>query len=95
MAQEIDGLDRQRALSPLTRVDAVRAPTLILHGGVDDTCPVGQAEQWFHALRARGVPARLVVYPDASHLFPLNGRPSHRVDYASRLVAWVTEHTSH
>lgn len=91
---EIGDPARMAELSPLSHADAVRAPTLILHGGADDTCPVGQAEQWFHALRTRDVPARLVVYPGSSHLFLLDGRPSHREDYSRRLVAWVTTHTT-
>ncbi|WP_433088866.1 prolyl oligopeptidase family serine peptidase [Dactylosporangium sp. CA-052675] len=86
------GRDRLIELSPLTHVDGVRAPTLILHGDADQTCPVGQAEQWFHALRTRGVPARLVLYPGSSHLFILNGRPSHRADYNQRVADWVTRH---
>ncbi|MFI0419135.1 prolyl oligopeptidase family serine peptidase [Spongiactinospora sp. 9N601] len=90
---EIGGLDRQAELSPLTYVDGVRAPTLILHGDADERCPAGQAEEWFHALRVRGVPVRLVRYPGASHLFILTGRPSHRADYCRRVVDWVTEHT--
>ncbi|MCX4966564.1 prolyl oligopeptidase family serine peptidase [Streptomyces sp. NBC_00654] len=91
--QEIGDPDRLPALSPTSHADAVRAPTLILHGGADDACPAGQAEQWFHALYTRGVPAQLVLYPGSSHLFPLNGRPSHREDYSRRLVDWVTAHT--
>jgi dipeptidyl aminopeptidase/acylaminoacyl peptidase len=75
-------------------VDGVRAPTLILQGGADDRCPVGQAEQWFHALRTRGVPVCLVRYPGGDHLFILNGRPSHRIDYSRRVVGWVTEHVT-
>ncbi|MEV4258729.1 prolyl oligopeptidase family serine peptidase, partial [Spirillospora sp. NPDC049652] len=89
---EIGPHDRLVALSPLTHADGVRVPTLILHGDADDRCPVGQAEQWFHALRTRGVPVRLVRYPGGDHLFPLTGRPSHRADYSRRLVGWVTEH---
>ena len=91
---ELGSPERLTALSPLTGVDGVRAPTLILHGAADDTCPVGQAEQWFHALRSRGVVSRLVLYPGGSHLFILDGRPSHRADYSRRLVGWVTEHTN-
>ncbi|SEM29882.1 S9 family peptidase [Streptacidiphilus jiangxiensis] len=89
------GPERLTALSPLSEVDSVHAPTLILHGGADDRCPVGQAEQWFHALRTRGVVSQLVLYPGGSHLFILNGRPSHRADYSRRLVDWVTKHTDH
>jgi dipeptidyl aminopeptidase/acylaminoacyl peptidase/CubicO group peptidase (beta-lactamase class C family) len=76
--------------SPYARVGAVGTATLILHGAADDRCPPAQAEQWFAALRGRGVPAELVLYPEASHLFILDGRPSHRLDYSRRIVEWVT-----
>ncbi|MFD7894542.1 serine hydrolase [Streptomyces sp. NPDC059743] len=78
--------------SPLARVDQVRTPTLIVHGADDVRCPVGQAEQWFTALRARGVPSRLVLYPGSSHLFVLNGPPSHRADFNRRVAEWVEQY---
>ncbi|WP_327576262.1 MULTISPECIES: serine hydrolase [unclassified Streptomyces] len=78
--------------SPLTHVDQVQVPTLIVQGADDVRCPVGQAEQWFTALRERGVPARLVLYPGSSHLFILDGRPSHRADFNRRVVDWVERH---
>ncbi|WP_433360428.1 S9 family peptidase [Streptosporangium sp. CA-115845] len=79
------------AQSPMSHVAQVTTPTLILHGENDDRCPVGQAEQWFAALRERNVPVRLVRYPGGSHLFILNGRPSHRVDYNERIVEWLEQ----
>ncbi|GAA3177131.1 S9 family peptidase [Nonomuraea roseoviolacea] len=75
--------------SPITHVGGVVTPTLILHGDADDRCPIGQAEQWFQALRERRVPVRLVRYPGGSHLFVLDGRPSHRFDYNERILAWL------
>lgn len=86
--------ERAAAQSPYSNVANVTTPTLLLHGLDDDRCPPEQAEQWFAALRARGVAAQLVLYPGASHLFILAGRPSHRLDYARRIVDWVTQHTS-
>jgi dipeptidyl aminopeptidase/acylaminoacyl peptidase len=83
--------DDLAAQSPMTYVADVGTPTLLLHGENDDRCPIGQAEQWFAALRERGVPARLVRYPGASHLFILNGRPSHRVDYNERILQWLEQ----
>ncbi|MFE6161558.1 serine hydrolase [Streptomyces sp. NPDC056486] len=80
-------------LSPYSRVEHVRTPTLVLHGAADERCPVGQAEQWFTALRVRGVPTRLVLYPGGAHLFLLEGPPSHRADLARRVVDWVERHT--
>ncbi|KJK50623.1 beta-lactamase [Lentzea aerocolonigenes] len=79
-------------LSPLTLVNEVSTPTLIYQGAHDDRCPVGQAEQWFTALRQNGVPSKLVLYPDESHLFILSGKPSHREDFNRRVVDWVREH---
>ncbi len=83
--------DRERlaAMSPYSNVDKVTTPTLVLHGANDVRCPVGQAEQWHYALRERGVETRMVLYPGASHIFPLMGKPSHRIDYGARVVEWV------
>jgi dipeptidyl aminopeptidase/acylaminoacyl peptidase/CubicO group peptidase (beta-lactamase class C family) len=80
------------AMSPLTQVDQVQTPTLILHGTADVRCPIGQAEQWHTALREQGVPTRLVLYPGASHLFVLDGTPSHRLDFNRRIVDWVEQY---
>lgn len=80
------------AISPLAQVEKVRTPTLVVHGAADDRCPAGQAEQWFTALREQGVPARMVLYPGASHLFILNGKPSHRADFNRRIVDWVAQY---
>ena len=85
---------RVRELSPLGRVSQVTTPTLILHGGSDVRCPVNQAEQWFGGLRLAGTPTELVVFPDASHAFVLTGRPSHRLEYSTRLVDWIERHLS-
>lgn len=76
-------------MSPLSRVQDVQTPTLILHGGDDRVCPASQAEQWFAALREREVPTRLVLYPGGGHGFIFSGRPSHRLDYSRRLVDWI------
>ncbi|MGW6054960.1 serine hydrolase [Streptomyces sp. NPDC055189] len=84
--------ERYAELSPYTRVEQVRTPTLVLHAAADERCPVGQAEQWFTALREQGVPTRLVLYPGGSHLFLLDGPPSHRADFTRRIVDWVERH---
>ncbi len=87
-----DDRERYDRQSPLARVDAVRTPTLVYHGAADVRCPVGQAQQWHAALRERGVPSRLVLYPDASHVFVIDGKPSQRADFNRRVVDWVEQY---
>ncbi|GEP33854.1 serine hydrolase [Nocardioides szechwanensis] len=85
--------EQYAAMSPLTRVADVTTPTLVLHGGGDLTCDLGQAQQWHTSLRHLGVPTQLVIYPEQSHAFILTGRPSHRADYNRRVVDWVEQYT--
>lgn len=93
-AQPWDDPELYARLSPFTMVQNVQTPTLVVHGAQDTTCPVGQAQQWHHALRTRGVPTRLVLYPGASHLFILDGPPSQRVDYNRRLRDWLQQYAA-
>jgi dipeptidyl aminopeptidase/acylaminoacyl peptidase/CubicO group peptidase (beta-lactamase class C family) len=87
-----DQRDRFDEMSPLSKVDQVKTPTLILQGAADVRCPIGQAEQWHTALREQGVPAKLVLYPEADHLFIIQGRPSHRLDFNRRILGWVEQY---
>jgi dienelactone hydrolase len=43
-----------RVASPITYVDAVRAPVLVLAGENDPRCPIRQIERYVSALRSRG-----------------------------------------
>jgi dipeptidyl aminopeptidase/acylaminoacyl peptidase len=53
--------------SPLTYADRAKAPTLFIHGEVDERVPYSEAEQMFVALRKNGVPARMVQYEGMFH----------------------------
>ncbi len=53
--------------SPLTYVGAVRTPAIIITGLADETVPFTESWSYYHALRDRGVPARLVAIPHAHH----------------------------
>jgi len=53
--------------SPLSRVDDMRAPLLVIHGANDPRVPLSEAEQITDALTKRGVPCQLLVYPDEGH----------------------------
>jgi dipeptidyl aminopeptidase/acylaminoacyl peptidase len=58
--------DRYRRSSPITYVDDVRAPVLILAGANDPRCPIRQIENYIAALAARGTPHEVYRF-DAGH----------------------------
>jgi dipeptidyl aminopeptidase/acylaminoacyl peptidase len=64
LAEDRDFLTRA---SPLTHVDAIRAPLFVIHGRNDPRVPVAEAEQLVVRLRRRGVRCELCIYEDEGH----------------------------
>ncbi|HEX5709350.1 MAG TPA: S9 family peptidase [Pyrinomonadaceae bacterium] len=56
-----------KKLSPIHRVDRVKAPTIVLHGANDTNVPVVEAEQVVENLKRRNVPVEYVLFPDEGH----------------------------
>lgn len=83
-------VDCELARSPLTHVDRVRTPLLILHGANDQRVPPGQAMQYFRALRDRGRPVELVLYPRAGHGL---SEWYHQLDKMRREYDWIARYT--
>jgi dipeptidyl aminopeptidase/acylaminoacyl peptidase len=76
-------------ISPFNVVDRIETPTLIMGGEDDWNVPILNSEQLYQALRRRGVPTQLVVYPGQSHSIRT---PSYRVDRYERYLAWYEQH---
>jgi dipeptidyl aminopeptidase/acylaminoacyl peptidase len=53
--------------SPMTHVDAIRAPLFVIHGRNDPRVPVSEAEQLTERLGRRGVRCELLIYDDEGH----------------------------
>jgi dipeptidyl aminopeptidase/acylaminoacyl peptidase len=70
--------------SPHHYVQRAKTPTLVIHGEQDYRVPATQALQYYQSLRARGVAARLVWFPDENHwiLKPQNSRLWYREFFA-------------
>ena len=77
-----------RRLSPISYVENVTAPTLIIHSENDYRTPITDGEQWFMALKRRGVPVEFVRYPRSSHGLSRTGEPWLLVDRLERLRSW-------
>ncbi len=73
--------------SPLSLVGNVETPTLMMVGGADVRTPRGETEQYYSALRLRGVPSRLVVIPDSFHGIA-NSRPSRLLTKVAEILRW-------
>jgi dipeptidyl aminopeptidase/acylaminoacyl peptidase len=53
--------------SPIYHVKNVTTPTLIQHGAEDVRVPLTQGEELYSALKKRGIPVKMVVYPRSGH----------------------------
>lgn len=80
--------DLYRRLSPISYVENVTAPTLIIHSENDYRTPISDAEQWFMALKKRGIPTEMVRYPRSSHGLSRSGEPWLLVDRLERIRSW-------
>jgi dipeptidyl aminopeptidase/acylaminoacyl peptidase len=80
--------DVYRRLSPISYVENVTTPTLIIHSEQDYRAPIGDAEQWFMALKNLGVPVEMVRYPGSSHGLSRTGEPWLLVDRLERIRSW-------
>jgi dipeptidyl aminopeptidase/acylaminoacyl peptidase len=56
-----------QAISPIHRVDRIRAPLMVIHGANDPRVPVGEAEQIVASLRARGAAVEYLRFEDEGH----------------------------
>lgn len=75
--------------SPLSYVDRVATPTLVLHSREDRRCPLPMGLAYYRALERRGVPSQMVVYPGEGHGIR---RPRHREDVLRRTLDWFERH---
>ena len=62
-----DGLEKQDKWSPIRFARGFVTPMLVIHGEKDYRVPVGQGLLCYGVLKAKGVPARLVYFPDENH----------------------------
>ncbi|QDU19081.1 S9 family peptidase [Urbifossiella limnaea] len=74
---DMEKIDRQSAQRFAANF---KTPTLVLHGEKDYRVPVTQGFEYYNTLRQKGVPTRLVYFPDENHwvLKPQNALVWHR-----------------
>lgn len=62
-----EDVERFARNSPHTFAASFNTPTLVIHGQLDQRVPVNHGIELFNALQNRGVPSKLVYFPDENH----------------------------
>jgi dipeptidyl aminopeptidase/acylaminoacyl peptidase len=77
------------ARSPLNRVDAIRAPLLVVQGANDPRVTKAESDQIVSALRARGVEVEYLVADDEGHGFV---KPENRMEAYRAVERFFAKH---
>jgi dipeptidyl aminopeptidase/acylaminoacyl peptidase len=79
-----DDMEKVESQNPRARVKHMKTPTLVTHGMLDYRVPDAQGLAYYNTLKAKGVPTRLVFFPDENHwiLKPQNSRLWYREFFA-------------
>ncbi len=77
-----------RARSPLTFVERITTPLMIIHSEEDWRTPIAQGETLFRALKQLRKPVVMVRFPGESHELSRSGTPSRRVQNQEHIRRW-------
>ncbi len=72
--------------SPSNFVQNFKTPTLVVHSELDYRVPIEQGLGMFTALQRRGVPSRLLVFPDEGHWVL---QPTNAVRWYQEVIGWL------
>jgi dipeptidyl aminopeptidase/acylaminoacyl peptidase len=78
--------------SPISYVDKIDTPLLIIHSEQDLRCPIEQAEQMFVSLRYLGKEVSFVRIPNEGHELSRSGTPSRRLARLQHMLGWFDSH---
>lgn len=84
-----DDMDKVHAQSPHAFAAKMKTPTLVVHGALDYRVPDAQGLAYYNTLKAKGVDARLLWFPDENHwvLKPRNSKL-----WYTEYFAWLKRH---
>jgi dipeptidyl aminopeptidase/acylaminoacyl peptidase len=77
-----------QAHSPIFQAHHAVTPAIMQHGDADARVPLEQGLQFYDALRRRGVPVELYIYPRQGHAI---SEPRLLADALQRNLDWFTE----
>jgi dipeptidyl aminopeptidase/acylaminoacyl peptidase len=77
------------AQSPHSFAAGMSTPTLVIHGALDYRVPDAQGLAYYNTLKARGVDARLLWYPDENHWIL---KPRNSKQWYGEFFGWLQRH---
>lgn len=78
-----------KARSPITYINNVKTPLMLILGEADYRTPTGPGgEQMFRALKYRKIPTVMVRFPNETHDLSRSGQPWHRIERLQHIVGW-------
>jgi dipeptidyl aminopeptidase/acylaminoacyl peptidase len=78
-----------KARSPITYINKVQTPLMLILGEADYRTPTGPGgEAMFRALKYRKIPTVMVRFPNESHELSRSGQPWHRIERLQHIVGW-------
>jgi len=84
--------ERHRHMSPITYVQDIHTPLLIIHSESDLRCNIEQAEQLFAALKYMGREVLFVRFEGQSHGLSRGGHPHSRLERLRHIKNWFEKH---
>ncbi|WP_030772287.1 S9 family peptidase [Streptomyces sp. NRRL F-2664] len=79
---------RWAELSPISYADRIDIPMMFIQSEEDRHTPMEQAQRMFVALKMRGVPVELLLFPGEGHDMSRTGLPSHRIARYEAILDW-------
>jgi dipeptidyl aminopeptidase/acylaminoacyl peptidase len=76
--------------SPSRNAKSFKTPTLVIHGELDYRVPLEQGLGMYTALQRKGVPSKLLVFPDENHWVL---KPANSVRWYQEVIGWLDQWT--
>ncbi len=85
-----EDMDAVQRWSPMAHTHDIVTPTLVIHGEKDYRVVVTQGLELYGMLKHKGVPARLVYYPDEGHWIESRDNAIH---WWGEFISWLERYT--
>lgn len=88
---DMHDVDKLWEHSPLKYVKNSTTPLMILHGELDDRCPIEQAEQLYATMKSMGKEVEFIRFEQANHDLSRTGLPNLRLQRLEAIQNWFVK----